>query len=299
MNKAWVDDRLRFLQSKIAPGRDFEPTAGFYRQLRDTTQLQDAVRALCRFTDLAAVPAVEVVGDSDIPLLDFQTGRRYTEKTINSAGDFHWEAPFVPQIRVGISQCYRPRRLGQVLAHEIAHCALDWRQTHSVDLEEEMLTDLAAVWLGLGKLLINGASDSDIESVRKPLHLTDCGKPYLGYPLLAYAYVQSWGLRGLSSSPSYRWLTGPAVAFVRALDARRPGLRGWYRIGACILSLFTQEPETDGSRLLKDSWKSDPNRHRIVPCPRCQVSLRIPATDKTLEVRCPRCGHQFEVRIRF
>jgi hypothetical protein len=268
--------------------------------MHDVGQLQNVVSALTRHVRFPLVPSVEVVGDREYPVLDLQTGAQYTRKVIDSAGDIHWDNPLAAKIRVGISQCYYPRRLGHILAHEVTHCVLDWRGVRAAsDVENEMLTDLAAVWIGFGKLMLNDVSDGPNSEPLQPIRISEEGQAYLGYPLLAYGYVHSLKPKDVSSSESYEFLTQPAAKLVRAFDYRDSNRKGLSRLMGYLHSLVMPEPNTDGIPLARDLWKRDPDRHTIISCPKCGANLRLPKTNRTLEVRCPRCGNRFDVGTRF
>ena len=38
--------------------------------------------------------------------------------------------------------------------------------------------------------------------------------------------------------------------------------------------------------------------HVYKKCPKCKAQLRLPRKKGTLKVRCPKCGHSFEIKIK-
>lgn len=304
MNIKWVEQNLRRLSDSLdgflppSAFREFEPTPQFYDRLFHAAELNSAARELCHHIGLAVAPSVEVVGDRDDPVLDLEGGRSFFEKEIDSAGDYSTRPMSDSRIRIGASHFRSPNKLGHVLAHEITHHYADWKAIRPVKkAENEMLTDLLAVYLGFGKLVLNGAADEPPEASRKPVHITEKGVPYLGYPLLAYSY---WHCQQTSAVKESNLLTNvkdPCATMVEAFRARR----GKSRIWLALLELFRAIPplpDTDGAGLVKDAWRLDPDRHRIIPCLGCGRNLRIPKTESRLAITCPHCKKSFTVATR-
>jgi len=90
------------------------------------------------------------------------------------------------------------------------------------DIKNEMLTDLVAIHVGFGKLILNGASQDQSDKLEKPLHISDKNIPYLGYPLLSYAY---WSLHD------------------RKLTRKSKMVENLYRLCLCELSHFLNRYE--------------------------------------------------------
>lgn len=173
------------------------------------------MKQLCSHINLPVIPDIEVVGDSENPVLDLQSGLRFFDKVIDSAGDCSLRTPFAPKIRVGASHFRNV--LGRIPAHEMAHHFLHTKPIRSVvEDEDEMFTDLAAIYLGFGKLMLNSATGEPLESLLGPICLSEKGVVYLGYPLLAYSYCLCQAKRGINRKAIYQNLKEPCASLVRA-----------------------------------------------------------------------------------
>lgn len=302
MNKEWIEQNLNYLEQKTERNifSEFEPTEDFYNKVFQASEFSFVIRQLCSHVGLLTVPEVEVVGDSDTPVLDLQSGSRYFEKIIDSGGDISSSSPFSAKIRIGIHQLYRVYNVGQILAHEIAHHFLNSNFIRPIkDDENEMFTDLTAIYIGFGKLVINGAVDQSSDLVVKPIHIFKDGTHYLGYPLLAYAYYLCQIRKGVKKSDIYKFVKGPCRDFVRSFDFYKDKkLTIWTRFIA-MFSSIPRLPDTNGTQILQKAWKLDERRYRIVKCIGCDASLKIPKTEKILSITCPKCKKEFKVGIRY
>lgn len=304
MDRRWVEQALDRLADSLgsyvplASVCEFEPTPSLYENLFRAVDLNGAVSELCSHVGLGFAPKIEVVGDSKDPVLDLEGGRQFLEKEIDSAGDYTSGHGLLPKIRVGASHFRRPHKLGHILAHEITHHFLNSRAISPFEKNEnEMLTDLTAVYLGYGKLVINGAADEAPESVKRPVYLSDRGVLYLGYPLLAYAYWVWQGRRGIAGNAVWRNVEQPCATMVQAFARREGRSRLWVRVLE-TLGAIPPLPDTDGAAITADAWRLNPDLHRIVKCVGCGGNLRIPKMENTLKVTCPKCQKTFHVGTR-
>jgi hypothetical protein len=302
MNKEWIEQNIGYLEQKLIGNiiYEFEPTEDFYTRVFQFSEFGSVLYQLCSHAGLSTVPEIEVVGDSDIPVLDLQSGSRYFEKVIDSAGDIHSTSPLSAKIRIGIHQLYHVRNVGRILGHEVAHHFLKSRIIRPVKEDEnEMFTDLAAIHIGFGKLIINGAIDETPDSVVKPIHLSKQGTPYLGYPLLTYAYYLCQIKRGVPNPALYESVNGPCVTFIKSFDFYKDRkLTIWTRFLAMVSSI-PKLPDTDGTKILQEAWRLNEQRYRIVKCVGCGASLKIPKKETMLSVTCPKCKKEFKVGVRY
>ena len=191
--RAWIDEKIDYLHPLLGrvPAKDFifEPTKEFYEKLER----------------IEVIPPIEVVLkniDEDKP--PFVTFDVATEDIAKHLGlniprtEFHPfkrninEPNIAGRIQVGgssreiqISSDYKEKakQLGTILAHEIAHDVLYSKDiTLSDSNENEKLTDLTAVMLGLGKLFLNGMEEKTGGMTSKLC--------YLSISDIAYAYVK-------------------------------------------------------------------------------------------------------------
>ncbi|HUV02603.1 MAG TPA: tetratricopeptide repeat protein [Desulfobacteria bacterium] len=117
---------------------------------------------------------------------------------------------------IQISSQFREKalQLGRILAHEISHDLLHsrniWLQTTE---ENERLTDLASLMLGMGKVVLNGMEERlGIQTLRLG---------YLSPADMAYAYVKINALYGIPDEKSLTNLTHNALKLVKPLIDER------------------------------------------------------------------------------
>lgn len=306
MDKEWVEknlDRLARALDESVPlycTREFKPTKKFYDSLFQASEFSFIVRELSAYINLPTVPDIEVVGDSEIPVLDLQGGLRFFDKVIDSAGDYSSKTPFVSKIRIGASHFRNVHVLGHILAHEMAHHFLRSKLIKSDKQDEdEMFTDLVAIYLGFGKMMLNSATEERPESFLRPIYLSQEGTPYLGYPLLAYSYCLCQAKRGITKNAIYQHIREPCASMVRAFVYHQDNKRTfWIRLLE-VLDFVPRLPDTDGRQIIKEAWRLDESRYRIIDCKGCGAHLKVPKTEKLLEVKCPKCKKKFWVKTRY
>lgn len=304
MDQEWVKKSLGQLKEKVPNWliqiKEFEPTYDFYSRLSAHKSIPGIVQEICSNIGLQVSPTIEIVGDSDVTTLDFNTGRRFDEKEINSAADIRSTSFVSMKIRIGVHQISGPRNLGHILAHESAHHFMSVANIHAEsDFENEMLTDLTAVYIGFGKLMLNGAQEDTMEIITKPIHLSDQGIPYLGYPLLTYAYLVCQKERGHSQEQIFTNLNDPCASYLRSFEfySRRKNTF-WNKIARFFLDI-EEAPDCNGRVICEEALRLNPNKHNIVRCISCNISLRIPKSNKKLRVTCPKCKKSFTVIPRY
>jgi len=170
MNKQWIQQNLDRLSTSCpcVSGREFAPTKNFYDRLFQAAEHDSFIQELCFHVGIQIIPEIEVVGDSEVPILDLQAGLRFFDKVIDSAGDYKQESITPGKIRIGASHLRHVHKFGHILAHEIAHHYLRLNLVHpTAEDEAEMFTDLTAIYLGFGKLMLNGAADEPLDFVQE------------------------------------------------------------------------------------------------------------------------------------
>lgn len=215
-NSGWVARQIGVMrQKKIHPPSEpflFEPTDAVYALLASsrTVDLQEFVRQLCEHIAFSPVPTVAY--DWDLTMEGSTAGQACLDS-------------ISPEISVRLSYTNRPRELGALLAHEVTHHCLDRASFHSTNRDEnERLTDLAAVFLGLGKLMLNGADvrfDAEEKApVEKPVKLG-----YLTMADLACAYDKVCCLNGVPTAEWTIHLSAEAAYYVQSrASARESGM---------------------------------------------------------------------------
>ncbi len=120
-----------------------------------------------------------------------------------------------------------------ILAHEIAHKFLHANDVYAAlacasQLEIEVLTDIAAVFLGLGKLMLNGChctretEEKTPEGLRTTVDTYHCG--YLDRTQLSLVYTLVCVMRGIAPAQYEAGLSSQAVAYVKNCRERYKGL---------------------------------------------------------------------------
>jgi hypothetical protein len=145
------------------------------------------------------------------------------------------------------------------LAHEISHLYLD---IHNVSCgsgpahhyENEVLTDITAVFIGLGKLMLNGSDSQKVYVRHEPTGkkvITETRRMgYLTRPQFAFIYRLICAMRGIPASDYERGLSAGALAAVCECDERyhRDFFDKRFREKACspnlVASLRSQVQET-------------------------------------------------------
>ena len=156
INRAWVDENWELLGSKL-PRLDtaedhpheffFEPEAGIYERLGsgDERDVQYVASSIAAHLGIIAVPTVR-----------YEWGLKMEPEV---AGQIRVTI-CVPHIQIPFFYVGKKYSLGGILAHEMTHALLLPKGIALQDsAENECLTDMAAVYFGLGKLLLNGSLD--------------------------------------------------------------------------------------------------------------------------------------------
>lgn len=119
------------------------------------------------------------------------------------------------------------------LCHEVCHKFLHENRIHygSIQLEQEIMTDVAAVYLGLGKLMLNGCECEKVDSVvvngdtkSRTLHLKT---GYLDRNSFAFVYLLICAMRQI---PSDTYLGGLTHAARQAVLNCEQQYRKWFDV---------------------------------------------------------------------
>jgi hypothetical protein len=201
MNKEWVDYRIEFLSAKLGPFRVnptefyFEPTEEVYERLASGEE-----------SDIQSV-ASEIgkhLAINNTPFVTYEWGLKME---LEVAGQINTNTGV---IRIPFYFVGRKYALGTILAHEMTHSFLYSRGIRLDDVKlNEMFTDLAGVFVGLGKLYLNGIiSDSNDCSTES---ITLC---YLPPWLIGYCYNRVNELRSINAETSLRNLLPQAKRLI-------------------------------------------------------------------------------------
>lgn len=203
IDKAWVEEQLKFLAGRIGFAASqwlpFEPTERFYKALASSEEqdLQTAAGEIAKYLGLISVPRV---------IYEFTL--RLDPK---AAGEIRYHPGGRSVIRIPVDYAGKPMAIGGIFAHEITHEFLFSRSFVCPRGEElEPLTDLAAIYLGLGKPILNGIiADAHNRAVETSV------LGYLDPELKAHAYRSVGKAHGLGKEALRRGLSDAAA---RLLD---------------------------------------------------------------------------------
>ncbi|SPJ14772.1 conserved hypothetical protein [Syntrophobacter sp. SbD2] len=196
-----------------------------------------------------------------------------------------------------------------VLAHEVTHTYLHRTGLHfSETMENEILTDTAATYLGLGNLILNAYCE---QKKRIDRNTTEFGTKWFGYLTpVEFGYILAKRAKKFNCNPvphlkrdaSYAFYAGLAVL---QTEYRFPPFNGATR-PARLRYLWNRRRA--GNKSIADR-PSDPllsyydqgyafEMHDqlsvIFKCPSCSQRLRIPAFRRLISVRCPKCECTYE-----
>jgi hypothetical protein len=158
--RSWLDRRLEWLAGTLGPGilsgrRLVLPTPEFFPFPYDGSDLSVArmFRAVSRFMDLDP-DRVRVVIVEDHQQF-WPVDENGYAVPLEPGGELEMTADG-PVVSVNRSELDRPEAVAGTFAHELAHLRLfDAGTTDSDEFDAELLTDLAAVHLGLGIFIAN------------------------------------------------------------------------------------------------------------------------------------------------
>lgn len=150
MLKEWVDEKLQVLSLKLKyfkPNSDdffFEPTEKIYEKLEsgDEYDLRYVAREIARHIGIISIPTITY--DWGLKMEPEVAGQ------IKGLSQMH-------HIQIPFFYVGKKYEVGGILAHEMTHALLYSKGISLEDQNEnEVFTDLAAIFIGLGKLLLNG-----------------------------------------------------------------------------------------------------------------------------------------------
>lgn len=198
--KQWIEDRLHWLSRQF--GRDvftrravILPTIDFFPDPMDGTEasVRNLLDQVCRYMD----------ADPDAVQLKLVT-RKSELWLVNEEGKYlptgfagmYEERSRGTIVRIETSELLNLSNLVGTMAHEIAHLRLmGERRVTGDEFDNELLTDLTAVFFGFGIFL--GNSPRNWESQYSKWPGTELRRPeYMTLPMFAYALAHTAWFRG-------------------------------------------------------------------------------------------------------
>jgi len=149
-------DKLLFLESKIGYKNTCSFLEPFNFEPMNTISLQSAAKTIADFIGLSN--------------FTFVIGK--TKQTKNTAGHIDLDNEKFVFIEIEPKQFLFPNAVLSILSHELTHKYMQVNGLYkkNIDLDEEIFTDITAIYLGLGKLMVNGARIETLDGSQKTVH---------------------------------------------------------------------------------------------------------------------------------
>lgn len=215
MNTGWVDEKLKMLSARIGIFKAnpkqfyFEPTDKIYKKLESGTEgdIESVAQAMAKH-----------LGLQQNITANYDWGIKMEPEV---AGQIKFSSP-KRYIQIPFFYAGKKYAVGSILAHEMSHTFLFFKGIWFEDQKEnEMITDLGAVFTGLGKLLLNGLVVYVSEATSEG-HVLG----YLPPDLIAYSYKMVNRYRSINEEASMENLLSQAK---RLLEEEGDGRRGcWF-----------------------------------------------------------------------
>jgi len=189
MNRKWIDEKCDMLSVKLGIFKPnplefyFEPTDEIYKKLESEEEkdIKHVANEISKHLDMRYVPNIK-----------YDWGVKMDPEV---AGQINFLKP-MHDIQIPFFYVGKRYPLGRILAHEMTHAFLISKDIYLEDNNEnEMLTDLGSIFIGLGKLLLNGISVALDENMQNEFILG-----YLSPELLAHSYIKIAAYRSINKS---------------------------------------------------------------------------------------------------
>jgi len=323
MTPEWINQQLAFLNAKVglyqvSAGSDFlfDPTPGFYGFICQGTipVLNDAIRLLA---DHILAPSSPTIDPWEGPSNPLATADHDWTQQDGPPGMIRYDGPRRSRIQIAITNKHSPHILGAILAHELTHHYLMNRGIGYPDeSENERLTDIATVFLDLGKLTLNGYNPIQWSVPRRDNTVTYTYQVgYLSSRQIADAMCRICSFRSIPLPSIEANLTLEAITHLRVAQAeakrydsqkQQTELRRltWERRKEKLrrlLHLPAPKPKTKARSAAPPSQATNSQKEtptRIIACLKCGQPLRVPKNESVLLVTCPTCKKVFELRTK-
>jgi hypothetical protein len=303
VSEEWIEKQIVFLNSNLGIYKldsnnfFFEPTGGFYGFISQgrVEPINEAIRMLANHVLSLSVPIIEDWEGST----DFLTtsNHDYSSDSENP-GFITYDGPHRSRIKIGFINKHSPYVMGAILAHELTHHFLFNKNIGYPDVtENERFTDFATVYLGLGKLTLNGyepISWTVGQAEKKVKYTYKIG--YLSQREMAAIMKKICDFRNIPISIANNNLAEKSSQllikeFYETVKLNRyEGKKG--NILDFLKNIFFKKDRLDNSDIA-DLPKNEYNEFLIIKCTTCKKRLRIPTADSKLKIKCPSCHDKF------
>ena len=312
VSNEWIDKQIVYLTSrlgiyKLESGQDFffEPTGGFYGFIAQgqVQSLNEAMRMLAEHISSRSVPVIEDWEDST----DFLTTSNHDFASDDELPGFiKYDGPHRSRIKIGFMNKHSPFVMGSILAHELTHHFLINKDIGYPDIDEnERFTDFATVYLGLGKLTINGYEPISwtIKRVDKQIRYT-YKVGYLSQIDMAAIMRRVCTLRKIPVFVANRNLSDNASQLLIKEYYDIINVRRYEIMRDSIISFFkrilhrSDKNSSEKSHGI-DFQKVGSEEFIVMKCVNCEKKLRMPVIDYNLRITCPICRNKFIMKPKY
>jgi hypothetical protein len=300
VSEEWIDRQIVFLNSRLgiykldSENFFFEPTGGFYGFIAqgDVKPLNEAMRMLADHLYSLSAPIIENWEGST----DFLATTDHDYSSDKEAPGFiTYDGPHRSRIKIGFVNKHSPFVMGAILAHELTHHFLFNKDIGYPDVNEnERFTDFATVYLGLGKLTLNGyehISWTIGQGENKRKYIYKIG--YLSQKDMAAIMKKICIFRKIPISLAQSNLTDISsqmlikefyeIIKVSCYDGIKESLSKF------IGKIFGRKYKSTRN----DIPKKDYEDFIVIRCVFCENKLRMPVVNFNLRITCPICRSKF------
>ena len=261
----WIDKNISRLLQFATPHDKSKPPQNFttndtFNGKCDYDSLQMVLRSMSKHIGLEHLPTLEI-SNQDGMIWNLSNGLINPGVTTFDGNNF--------RIKLFNFNKFTHREYHSILAHEVSHVFLKEKQLELSNVDEnEIFTDLTAIFLGFGNFLLRG-----------------------------YATIV-WSEDFNLSNPEWKhhsYRIGYMTCQDIAIAISRFALINKHRLDTSIKTLPHNDVKwfTVANKINK---KHPITRHTIISCPNrlCGKSIRVPELGKKLLVNCPFCKTNFE-----
>lgn len=305
----WINKQMAYLSSNLGVYKlhsledfFFEPTPGFYGFLAQgsTEALNEGIKMLARHIGSLNYPVIEKWEGVTNPLTKLEHDFAADNEP---PGLIKYDGPYRSKIQLCITNKHSPFVMGAILAHELTHYYLFSKGILLADeIENERFTDLATVYLGLGKLTLNGYNSITWKIKRSNKtytfnigYLTTDEIAIILYSICKFRYISlDIAKVNLSEKSIELLLNGKTIVDryykemkdnqnkLHRKKLRKDKLRKFIK----KILLLEDQKEDKIPKALSENYK-------IILCDNCNQKLKIPIKEKAIQVKCPKCRTEF------
>jgi len=283
-NNKWFKKQITYLNSKIGLYKTdsqfyFEPTNEFYNSISngDFNTINKVIQNIGNFIGCNVEPTFGgwisskgfVIKKDNVVSSEPDKRAGYIKSEDNLNAKIYLKKKFMN----------KPVILSAIIAHEITHHILFEKKIIYEDKKEnEIFTDIAANFFGLGKLLLNGYSNKKVG--------------YVSYKKIANINIDICKLRNIDINILKRNLNKKATLAVNDSYSRFKRKERINQIKKNVKNIFVGFI-SKFKTLIKSKKKVKKNKSQddkiVIICGKCGQKMRVPKTNKKLKIRCPNC----------